>query len=100
MKKLYTQKLVINDIEIEVSKKRIKNMHLSVLPPDGKVRISAPLYIKDEIIKNFAVSKIGWIKSKLVNLKTCQSKVSESMFQEKPNMCGEEDMNWRLIISV
>lgn len=88
MKKLYTQKLVINDIEIEVSKKKIKNMHLSVLPPDGKVRISAPLYIKDEIIKNFAVSKIGWIKKQISKFENLPKQ------SERKYVSGETQYVW------
>lgn len=52
----------IDGIEIEVIRKKIKNMHLYVLPPDGRVRITAPLRVKESVIRNFAVSKLNWIK--------------------------------------
>ena len=52
----------IEDIEIEVIKKSIKNMYISVYKPDGWVRITAPKKMKDEDIWKFAVSKLGWIK--------------------------------------
>jgi len=58
-------KMVISDIEIEVIKKNIKNMHLSVLPPAGRVRISAPVDTYDEAIKLFAIKKIGWVKKQI-----------------------------------
>jgi predicted metal-dependent hydrolase len=54
-------KIQIQDIEIEVIKKQIKNLHLSVLPPDGRVRISVPLSVSNESIRLFAASKISWI---------------------------------------
>ena len=57
--------ILVSGIEIEVQKKNIKNMHLSVLPPDGRVRISAPLRIKDETIRLFAITKIGWIRKQI-----------------------------------
>lgn len=57
----------VSGIDIEIIKKNIKNMHLSVLPPDGKVRISAPLSISEEAINLFAISKIGWIKKQINN---------------------------------
>ena len=44
------------------SSKDIKNVHLSVYPPTGKVRISAPLRMDVETIRLFAISKLGWIK--------------------------------------
>ncbi len=52
----------VSGIEIEVIKKDIKNMHLKVMPPSGRVRISAPYGISDEAINFFAVKKISWIK--------------------------------------
>ena len=57
--------MIVSNIEIDVIKKDIKNMHLSVLPPMGKVRISAPLNASDDAIRLFAVTKIGWIKKQI-----------------------------------
>lgn len=57
------KKIIVSNIEIEVQRKKIKNMYLSVLPPNGKVRISAPVNVKDEAIKLFATAKVGWIKT-------------------------------------
>lgn len=56
-------KIMIKDIEIEVVKKKVKNMNLSVHSPDGRVRISVPKKIEDEVVKNFLISKLPWIKS-------------------------------------
>lgn len=47
---------------VDVVKKDIKNVHLSVYPPAGKVRISAPLRMNTETIRVFAASKLGWIR--------------------------------------
>lgn len=52
----------ISNFTIDVVRKSIKNMHLSVYPPTGRVRIAAPLKIDDEAVKLFAISKIGWIR--------------------------------------
>jgi len=54
--------LKLGDITIEVIQKDIKNIHLSVNPPDGEVRISAPLNINPEAIRAFALTKLIWIK--------------------------------------
>jgi predicted metal-dependent hydrolase len=54
--------LKISDIAIEVVRKDIKNVHLSVLPPDGAVRISAPRRMRVNAIRAFAISKLGWIR--------------------------------------
>ena len=52
----------IADISVEIVKKEIKNMHLAVLPPDGKVRVYAPLAMPDEAIAMFVRTKLGWIR--------------------------------------
>lgn len=52
----------LGDIAVEVVKKDIKNLHLSVYPPAGHVRISAPKRMKLEAIRVFAISKLAWIK--------------------------------------
>ena len=43
-------------------KKDIKNVHLSVYPPTGTVRISAPLRMDLDTIRVFAIAKLGWIR--------------------------------------
>ena len=49
-------------IAVDVVFKDIKNVHLSVYPPTGRVRISAPARMKLDTIRVFAISKLGWIK--------------------------------------
>ncbi len=58
----------IKDIEIELTRKKIKNIILRVLPPDGKVYISAPLRSDTKQITEFVESKIDWIKKKQVEM--------------------------------
>jgi predicted metal-dependent hydrolase len=52
----------LGNIVIEVEQKDIKNIHLSVYPPEGKVRISAPGRLDLDTIRVFAISKLKWIK--------------------------------------
>ncbi|MGH9583442.1 MAG: M48 family metallopeptidase [Bryobacteraceae bacterium] len=52
----------LGEIAVDVVKKDIKNVHLSVYPPTGAVRISAPLRMDLDTIRVFAISKLGWIK--------------------------------------
>jgi len=55
-------RLELGDIVADVVRKDIKNVHLSVYPPTGTVRISAPLNMKLDTIRIFAISKISWIR--------------------------------------
>lgn len=55
-------RLELGDITVDVALKDIKNVHLSVYPPSGRVRISAPERMSLETIRVFAISKLDWIK--------------------------------------
>lgn len=57
-----TSRLELGDLTIEVVLKEIKNVHLSVHPPAGRVRIAAPRRMDLETIRLFAISKLGWIR--------------------------------------
>lgn len=52
----------IGEFEVEVERKKIKNMHLAVYPPDGRVHISVPEHLTDWDISTFLYSKLGWIR--------------------------------------
>lgn len=52
----------LGSIAVDVLKKDIKNVHLSVHPPEGRVRISAPHRMDLDTIRVFAISKLPWIK--------------------------------------
>jgi predicted metal-dependent hydrolase len=61
--------LRLGEITVDVVQKDIKNVHLSVYPPTGRVRISAPLRMTADTIRIFAISKIGWIKQQQAKLR-------------------------------
>jgi predicted metal-dependent hydrolase len=54
--------LQLGDVVVDVVQKDIKNLHLSVHPPTGRVTIAAPLRMKPEAVRVFAIIKLGWIK--------------------------------------
>lgn len=56
-----TETISVGNIDILVIKKNIKNMHLSVLPPNGKVRITVPRDTNNDVIQVFALTKLPWI---------------------------------------
>lgn len=54
--------IIFSDIVIDVERKRVKNLRLSVHPPDGRVRISVPINYSEKLLRNFVESKLLWIK--------------------------------------
>src|SRR6185437_4499151 len=47
---------------VEVVRKDIKNLHLAVYPPDGSIRVAAPLRIDDEAVRLAVISRLAWIR--------------------------------------
>lgn len=64
------RQLELGDITVDVVLKDIKNVHLSVHPPTGRVRIAAPARMSLDTIRVFAISKLGWIKRQQTKLQT------------------------------
>lgn len=56
------QLIELGNIKIEVEQKDIKNIHLSVYPPNGAVRIAAPTRMDLDTIRVFALNKLKWIR--------------------------------------
>ena len=56
--------IAIDETKVAVDFKPIKNIHLTVYPPDGRVHVSAPDTMDDESVKLFVISRIGWIHAK------------------------------------
>lgn len=61
--------LQLGDIAVDVVLKDIQNIHLSVYPPSGRVRISAPRRMSLDTIRVFAISKLAWIKQQQAKLR-------------------------------
>lgn len=62
--------LDLGELHAEVTRKAIKHVHLSVLPPAGKVRVAAPQGMPLETIRLFVISKLAWIRSQQRKLQT------------------------------
>jgi predicted metal-dependent hydrolase len=52
----------VSGVPVEIVRKGIKNLHLGVYPPHGRVRVAAPLRVSDDAVRLAVVGKLGWIK--------------------------------------
>src|SRR5436853_5237981 len=59
----------LGEIVIQVTRKAVKNVHLSVHPPSGRVTLSAPKATRLEVARAYAISKLGWIRDQQKRLK-------------------------------
>jgi len=55
-------KIVVSGLQVEIVRKNIKNLHLGVYPPAGRIRVAAPLRVSNEAVRLAVVGKLGWIK--------------------------------------
>jgi predicted metal-dependent hydrolase len=74
-----TETIQLGEIFIEVTRKAIKNVHLSVRPPDGHVTLAAPLATRLEVARAYAIAKLGWIRDQQKQL-ACQARETPRQF--------------------
>lgn len=64
------QTIRVANFDIDILYKEIKNVHLSVYPPTGRVTISAPMHMNDELLRVYAISRISWIRKQQKQLQS------------------------------
>lgn len=80
--------ITIGNITLNLQRKPIKNLHISVLPPEGKVRVSAPLQLSDTAIRMAVVKRLAWIREQ-------QADFAAQPRQSEREMCsGETHYLW------
>ena len=62
--------LIVDDISIEITRKRIKHLYLRITSPTGEVKISSPRNMSQEYIRSFVISKIDWIRNQQVKVRS------------------------------
>ena len=60
--------IIIEEITITLERKNIKNMYLKILPPEGEVKVSAPLFLSDEDIFNFIINQVSPESQKILEI--------------------------------
>ena len=73
--------ITVSGIRVEVVRKDIKNLHLGVYPPHGRVRIAAPRVVSNEAVRLAVIDKLGWIKRQ------------KAKFAEQPRQSQREMVN-------
>lgn len=76
------EELKIGEMSIDLIRKDIKNMHLAVYPPTGRIRLAVPTTTTDETIRLFAISKIAWIRKHQRNFEA-QDRQTPRQYKER-----------------
>jgi predicted metal-dependent hydrolase len=86
----------LGDISIQVTRKAIKHVHLSVHPPLGRVTLVAPTQTRLEVARAYAISRLGWIREQRSKLRN-QAREAPRKFVEREtqNLWG-----WRYLLTI
>lgn len=80
--------LNVNGLDVKVTRKDIKNLHLSVYPPDGQVRISAPRTMSEDALRLAIATRLGWIRRQQAKF------VSQERQSQREMVGGESHYVW------
>ncbi len=89
------KKITVGEIDISLERKKIKNIHLKIRAHTGAVYISAPYHVSEEFIKEFALSKIDWMRNRISTAKVRQEISTQYMSGEHVAVWGK---NYTLIV--
>ena len=84
----FSSTISVNDIEVQIVRKDIKNLHLGVYPPNGRVRVAAPTHVTDDNVRLAVISKLSWIKKQRANF---QAQTRQS---QREMVTGESHYVW------
>ena len=78
-----SSRIAFGAFEAEVVFKDIRNVHLTVLPPAGRVRISAPRHMALDTVRVFALSKLAWIKAQREKMAAQERELSREYLERE-----------------
>ena len=86
------QLTILDGREVWVTRKAIKNIHLRIKPPDGRIEVSAPLVVSDREIERFIQSKRSWIEK-------AQTRILADPANRESDPTPEQKQQWKEIVS-
>ena len=76
-----SRSITVSGISVQIERKDIKNLHLGVYPPNGRVRVAAPLVVSEDAIRLAVIGKLAWIRRQ------------KTRFAEQPRQSAREMVN-------
>ncbi|MCZ7440367.1 SprT family zinc-dependent metalloprotease [Micromonospora sp. WMMC241] len=80
--------MTVRGIEIDIVYKDIKNLHIGVYPPLGRVRVAAPLKLDDDHVRMAVIQRLPWIKKQREQLRSAERQSAREM------VTGESHYVW------
>lgn len=80
--------ITVVDLTVEIHFKPIKNLHLSVYPPDGRVRVAAPLHFDEDAVRLAVAKRLPWVRRQRAELQVAHR------LSEREMVTGESYYVW------
>jgi predicted metal-dependent hydrolase len=87
--------LVVSGIPVQVVRKNIQNLHLSVCPPDGHIRVAVPSHMTDDNVRLAVISRLSWIRKQQANFEAQPRQSECEMVRVKAITCSVSAIAWR-----
>ena len=91
--------MIVEDLNISVERKRIKNINLRLYPPEF-IRVTAPVRVSEDVIRRFVISKIPWIKKKLNLLTIMKTEITKEQKQQLQSQIHSYMIKWQNILGL
>lgn len=75
--------ITLSDLSAEIEWKAIKNVHLTIYPPDARIHVSAPLAMTEDAVRLFLITKLPWIRQRVSQILDQTARRLANMFREK-----------------
>lgn len=81
---------MVDDIDVQIVRKKIKNMHLRVSSHEGHVRVAVPMHVSDEVVRRTVVDRMFWIRQQQLRLASLPAPLPRAMISgERHYFLGE-----------
>ena len=93
-------RIVIQHLTVEIVRKSIKNLHLGVYPPEGRVRVATPLAVSDDAVRRAVIGKLGWIKRQQANFRAQPRQAKREMIDGESHYFQGQRYRLRIVESI
>jgi len=90
-------KIRVHGLSVEIVRKAIKNLHLGVYPPNGRVRVAVPLAISEDAVRLAVIGKLGWIKKQQAKFSAQPRQSQREMVNGESHYCLGQRYRLRFI---
>jgi hypothetical protein len=82
------QHIEIRGLQVEIVRKDIKNLHVGVYPPNGRVRVAAPIRLNEDAVRLAVISRLGWVRRQQAKFQQQERQSQREMVSGETHFVG------------